>query len=156
MVFAFSSHQGVKWWQGWIKSGMTIFLVRSASVSGKKGQATSGQVYQEKLGEKYVLSLHIHLVMVCSLSGLPAVDSCAFLFRSKVFLGRSKTFLVEPNIFQHGSKAKSSGENSFFIWSQIMTTRIPHNFRNTKLKQMQKQTNLLQFRIARGAFIVKN
>ena len=39
-------------------------------------------VYQEKLGEKYVLSLHIHLVMVCSLSGLPIVNPCAFIFRS--------------------------------------------------------------------------
>ena len=146
-----SSHQGTEWWHRWVKSGMTIFLVRSASVSGKKGQATSGQVYQEKLGEKYVLSLHIHLVMVCSLSGLPIVDSCAFFFRSKVFLGRSKTFLVEPKIFGHGSKAKSSGENSFFVWSEIMATQ----FQGYKLKPEAKTDKLMPIQ-NRGAFIVKS
>ena len=106
-----------------MKSGMTTFLIKSASVCQEK-RGKLPLMYQEMLGEKYVLSLHIHLVMVCSLSGLPIVDSCAFLFRSKVFLGRSKTFLVEPKIFGHGSKAKSSGENSFFVWSEIMTTQF--------------------------------
>ena len=61
-------------------------------------------VYQEKLGEKYVLSLHIHLVMVCSLSGLPIVNPCAFIFRSKMFLGRSKTFWLNQNFLGMGQK----------------------------------------------------
>ena len=86
-----------------MQSGMTTFLIKSASVCQEK-RGKLPLVYQEKLGEKYVLSLHIHLVMVFSLSGLPMVNPCAFLFRSKIFLGRSKTFMAEQIFLDMGQK----------------------------------------------------